>query len=235
MVVARRRTRLTELARELSDIEVLAADLTKPSGRRSVEARLTDADRPIDLLVNNAGFGTSGRFATLDAGRLADEIRVNVLALTLLSRGAVDGMVARQRGWILNVASVAGFQPWPDMAVYAATKAYVISLSESLHEDLRGSGVRVTALCPGLTRTEFMDATGSELKQERLPSGVWMTADEVAATGLSDMARGRAVSIPGAHYKAFVATSSVIPRSLMRRAAGTVASWRSPGATTPSS
>ncbi len=235
MVVARRQDRLEELADELPDIEVLTSDLTKPSSRRPVEKRLADPQRPIDLLVNNAGFGTSGRFASQHAGRIADEIRCNVLALTMLSRAAVEGMVARRRGWILNVASVAGFQPLPDMAVYAATKAYVVSLSESLHEELRGSGVRVTALCPGLTRTEFMEVSGSSPKQDRLPPGVWMSADEVAAAGLSDTARGRAMSIPGPHYKAFVATSSLMPRALVRRAAGTVAAWRSPGTTAPSS
>jgi uncharacterized protein len=231
VVVARRTDRLRRLAEELPEVEVLRADLRSPAGRRPVEARLTDADRPIDLLVNNAGFGSAARFVDVDAGRLADEVQVNALALTVLCRAALPSMVERRRGWVLNVGSIAGFQPIPELAVYAATKAFVLSLTEALHEELRGTGVKVTALCPGLTRTEFGEVSGAEDDQLGVPSPLWMSADEVAATGLSDAARGRAVSIPGVSNKAFVATSSLMPRGLVRRAAGTVAALRSLGST----
>jgi hypothetical protein len=229
VVVARRAARLRRLARELDGVEVLVADLGTARGRGLVEARLADADRPIDLLVNNAGFGSAGRFIDVDAQRLAGEVELNALALTVLCRAAVSGMVDRGRGWLLNVSSVAAFQPVPRLAVYAATKAYVLSLSEALHEELRGTGVKVTALCPGLTRTEFVDVSGADAEDNWLVSPLWMSADAVAATGLADAAKGRAVSVPGLQYKTFVATSSFVPRGIVRRAAGTMAAWRSPG------
>jgi short-subunit dehydrogenase len=136
-------------------VEVLGADLIKPDGVRDVEQRIRSETEPIDLVVNNAGFGTSGEFHQLDPDRLDDEVRLNVGALTRLSHAALSVMVPRGRGYLLNVSSVASFQSAPRLAVYAATKAYVTSLSEALHGETRGTGVKVTALCPGLTRTEF--------------------------------------------------------------------------------
>jgi short-subunit dehydrogenase len=229
VVVARRAARLQRLSRELPGVEVLAADLSTPRGRRAVETRAADAEQPIDLLVNNAGFGSAGHFVDIDPTRMAGEIQVNMLALTMLTRAALPGMVERGRGWVLNVGSVAAFQPVPDLAVYAATKAYVLSLSEALHEELRATAVKVTALCPGLTRTEFVDVSGSDVDESWFTAPLWMSADAVAATGLADAAKGRAVSVPGVQYKTFVATSSFVPRGLVRRVAGTMAAWRSPG------
>jgi short-subunit dehydrogenase len=135
-------------------------------------------------------------------------------------------MLERRRGWILNVSSVASFQPAPQLAVYAATKAYVTSLTEALHEELRGTGVQATALCPGLTRTEFIEVSRGTDVADRYPGAVWLSADEVAAEALRDTARGRALSVPGFQYKAFVTTSGFIPRSLMRRMSGLAASYR---------
>ena len=155
VVVARRKDRLQELAARFATIEVIVADLGRAKGLAAVVARIEDEAAPIDLVVNNAGFGTSGDFHTLDADRLDAEVQLNVAALTRLSRAALGAMVPRGRGFLLNVSSVASFQPAPKLAVYAATKAYVTSLTESLHEETRGTGVNVTALCPGLTRTEF--------------------------------------------------------------------------------
>jgi short-subunit dehydrogenase len=219
VVVARRRERLEALAEELPGIEVLVGDLRRPESRRDIEARLADDDRPIDLLVNNAGFGTSGPVASIDSRRLADEVRLNVLALTLLTRAALPGMLARGRGWILNVSSVAGFQPAPNLATYAATKAYVTSFTEALHEELRGTGVRATALCPGLTRTEFQSISNTTGFVDRYPARVWLTADEVAAAGLDAVRRGRALCVPGLPYKAMAAVSSVLPHTVVRRVA----------------
>jgi short-subunit dehydrogenase len=211
VVVARRGDRLEQLAATFPDVEVLAADLSTPDGLAAVEERLSDPHRPVDLLVNNAGFGTSGTFAELDADRLDEEVRI-----------ALGVMVPRGRGYLLNVSSVVSFQPGPRLAVYAATKAYVTSLSESLHEEVRGTGVKVTALCPGLTRTEFQEVSSSTTMTDRVPAWVWQSAEEVAVTGLRDMAAGRALSIPGPVNKSMVTASGMTPRGLLRRMSGMV-------------
>lgn len=222
VVVARRRERLEELAERFDGVEVLVADLTTPEGMAAVEARVQDPERPIDLVVNNAGFGTSGLFHTLDADRLHREIELNIAALTRLSRAALGVMVPRGRGFLLNVSSVASFQPGPRLAVYSATKAYVTSLSEALHEEVRGSGVHVTALCPGLTRTEFQSVSNTSSYQQQYPGFVWTSVEQVAAAGLRDVARGRALSVPGVLYKGLVATSQVTPNGVARRISSAV-------------
>ncbi|MEY2582432.1 MAG: uncharacterized protein QOE09_2281 [Ilumatobacteraceae bacterium] len=222
VIVARRVDRLDELADRYDGVEVLPADLTTADGVAEVVRRITDSEHPVDLVVNNAGFGTSGDFHLRDPDRMRDEIALNVLALTLISRAALGVMVPRRRGYLLNVSSVAGFQPAPKLAVYAATKAYVTSLSESLHEELRGTGVHVTALCPGLTRTEFQSVSNTDSYSSHYPSFAWMTATDVAEDALRDVAKGRALSVPGALYKTMVAASSVAPRGLARRLAGLV-------------
>jgi uncharacterized protein len=223
VIVARRRGRLEALAAELPGLEVLVADLETEDGMVAVEDRLSDANRPVDLLVNNAGFGTSGHFCDLDGRRLGREVDLNCRAVVRLCSAAVGVMTARKRGWILNVSSVAGFQPGPSAASYSATKAYVTSLSEALHEELRGSGVSVTAVCPGFTRTEFQAVTGGGGVSTKAPEFAWLTAAEVARVGLRDTARGRALSVPGPAYKAFTALSAVAPRSVTRRISGLVA------------
>ncbi len=224
VAVARRVDRLEALEAEMPSgtIEVLAADLTKEKQLATV----ADRGRDVDLLVNNAGFGTSGRFADSDPKRVRREIQLNVLALVSLTRAALDGMVVRDRGWVCNVSSIAGFQPAPNLAVYAATKAFVTTFTEGLHEELRGTGVSATVLCPGLTRTEFQSVSNTTGQTRELPDFAWMTADEVAAIGLADTAARRAVSVPGGANKAFVATTGVLPRGLVRRMAGLVQSPR---------
>jgi len=222
VVVARRADRLRELATEFPAVEVLVADLTTREGVDRVADRIRSEDLPIDLVVNNAGFGTSGDFHTIDPDRLDDEIQLNIAALTRLSRAALGVMVPRGSGHLLNVSSVASFQPAPKLAVYAATKAYVTSLTESLHEEVRGSGVKVTALCPGLTRTEFQSVSNTEHYQTNFPDFVWLTAEEVAEAGLADVARGRALSVPGVLYKGLALATGVTPRGLTRRLSGLV-------------
>lgn len=222
VVVARRVDRLEELASRYPGVEVLAADLTTAKGVAAVVRRITDVERQVDLVVNDAGFGTSGEFHTLDPDRLADEIAVNVAALTRISRAALGVMVLRGRGYLLNVSSVASFQPAPKLAVYAATKAYVTSLTESLHEEMRGTGVHVTALCPGLTRTEFQSVSSTGSYSTQYPSFAWLSATDVAEAGLHDVAKGRALSIPGVLYKGLAAASGVTPRGLARRVASLV-------------
>ena len=157
VLVARRAERLEEIAARYDDFEVLEADLLTPEGQEVTAARITSTATPIDLVVNNAGFGTSGDFHELDVDRLVDEVELNVKALTVLSHAALTAMVPRGRGYLLNVSSVASFQASPGLGVYAATKAYVTSLTEALHGEVKGSGVHVTALCPGLTKTEFQE------------------------------------------------------------------------------
>jgi short-subunit dehydrogenase len=172
VIVARRVDRLEELAKGYQNVEVLGADLTTAEGLDTVMSRITG--KPVDLVVNSAGFGTSGEFHTLDPERMSDEIALNVTALTRISRAALGVMVPAGRGYLLNVSSVASFQPARKLAVYAATKAYVTSLSESLHEEVRGTGVHVTALCPGLTRTEFQSVSRTDSYTTNFPSMVWM-------------------------------------------------------------
>ncbi len=158
VLVARRLDRLTEVAARLSaehkvNVEVLAADLAEPRARAPVEARLADRARPVELLVNNAGFGTSGPFAGQPVRSAESQIQLNVVALTRLAHAALPGMLERGHGGILNVSSMAGFLLAPGSATYSATKAFVTSFSESLHAEVRKRGVHVTALCPGFTRT----------------------------------------------------------------------------------
>jgi short-subunit dehydrogenase len=220
VVVARRVHRLEAVADRLQRVEVIAADLTMQAGVDAVGARISDIDRPIDLVVNNAGFGTSGDFHLLDLRRLTDEVDLNVRALTQLSHVALEVMVPRGRGWLLNVSSVASFQPAPTLAVYAATKAYVTSLTESLHEEVLAHGVNVTALCPGLTRTEFQSVSNVANDPTSYPGFVWADAHDVASYGLDSVARNRAVAVPGALYKALVVGSALTPRPLARKLAG---------------
>ncbi len=218
VLVARRGDRLQALADQYGNCEVFVADLGDPAATERVAARIASVDAPIDLVVNNAGFGTTGLFHQLDEDRLQREIALNVAALTRLSHASLATMVPRGRGYLLNVSSVVSFQSAPKLAVYAATKAYVTSLSEALHEEARGTGVHVTALCPGLTRTEFSDVSSGGEAAASYPDFAWMDAATVAVAGLRAVAAGRALEIPGLMNKALVSASSAAPRRLVRRA-----------------
>lgn len=222
VLVARSRDRLTELAGELNAAhgvagEVMAADLTVAAELQRV-ADAAAADSALELLVNNAGFGTIGPFAELDPGREDEEIRLNVVALTRLTRAVLPGLVERRRGSIINVSSLAAFQPAPRNATYGATKAFVNSFTESLHEELRGSGVRVQALCPGFTRTEFQERAG--IDTGGIPSFAWMSAEAVVDSSLAGLERGEVLCVPGFGNRLVATTVSVLPRRLVRRASG---------------
>jgi short-subunit dehydrogenase len=226
-LVARSRERLTALAAELEDgaeiqCDVVPADLTVGSELQKVAA-LIAADTGLELLVNNAGFGTAGRFAELDADREEAEIRLNVIALTHLTRAALPGLLAHGRGAVINVSSMAAFQPGPLNATYGATKAFVNSFTEALHEELRGTGVRVQALCPGFTRTEFQDRAGIDVSG--LPGFAWMTPEAVADASLAALARGDLICVPGFGNRLVASASSAMPRAIVRRVVG-VASRR---------
>jgi len=214
VLVARREDRLVELAERYSGFEVLTADLTKPDGVAKVTDRLKAS--PIDLVVNNAGFGSSGYFDQIDPDRLDDEISLNVRALVQISHAALQTMMPARRGWLMNVSSVAGFQAGPRLAVYAATKAFVTSFSEAVHEEAKRAGVKVTALCPGLTRTEFQSVSNTEDLQRGFPTFALLTAEKVAVDGLADCVRGKAISVPGGLYKGTVVASGLLPRGVKR-------------------
>lgn len=220
VLVARSRDRLEEIAKRLREergagVEVLAADLTQAAALRAVEEVVAD-DATLDLLVNNAGFGTQGRFAELDIDREEEEIRLNVVALVRLTRAALPHMIQRGRGEIVNVSSMAGFYPGPFLATYGATKAFVTSFTESLTEELRETGVRVQALCPGFTRTEFQERASIDTSQ--IPGFAWMSAEEVVEASLDGLSRDELVVVPGNLNRALRAGASLLPRSIVRRA-----------------
>jgi uncharacterized protein len=226
VLVARSADRLAELADELHrahdvHVEGLPADLTDEDGLRAVEERLRRVDSPIDLLVNNAGVGQVGDFVDLDVEGAQQQIELNVLAPVRLAHAALPGLRDRGGG-ILNVSSISANQPVPRMATYAATKSFLTSWSESLHEELRGTGVHVTALAPGFTRTGFVEAADAGSEASRIPSFIWSDATAVARAGLEGVARNRAVVTPGPLYALGAGVSSVTPSPLTRRLIGEV-------------
>ena len=164
--------------------------------------------------MNNAGFGTTGRFADTDPDREEAEIRLNVVALSRLTRAALPGMIARGAGGIINVSSVSALLPGPYHATYGATKAFVNSFTEALHEELRGTGVRVQALCPGFTRTEFQERAG--VTSRSVPSFAWMCPEYVVESSLAALRRGTLVCVPGPVYQLLTALISILPRFLVR-------------------
>lgn len=228
VVVARSRDALEVLAKELSEgnrvgVEVLVADLTRREELLGVEA-VAAADPGLDLLVNNAGFGTMGPFAASEADTEENEVLLNVVALQRLTRAALPRMVARGRGAIVNVSSMAALTPNPYFATYGATKAFVNSFTEALHEELRGSGVKFQALCPGFTRTDFQRRANVDTSE--LPSFVWMEADRVVDASLAALEKGGVVCVPGAGNRAVAAMTSLMPRSVSRRIVGATQSSR---------
>jgi short-subunit dehydrogenase len=228
VIVARTRDRLKEVAAELSErhgvtVTPMTADLSTARARKRVEDRLADDDNPIDLLINNAGFGTRGAFASTDLDLLQSQLDVNVTTVMRLTRAALPGMLARKRGAIVNVSSVAGFFPAAG-PTYAATKAWVTTFSEGMATNLAGSGVRIQALCPGFTKTEFHARAGDTMKA--LPDALWLNADRVVADCLRDLRRGRSRSVPGLAYKALLVMPRLLPRALLRRAEAKVVSGR---------
>ncbi len=219
VIVARTRDRLREVATELSeahgvDVVPMTADLSTNRARKRVEERLADAEKPIDLLVNNAGFGTRGAFADADLDSLQAQLDVNVISVMRLTRAALPGMMARGKGDVINVSSVAGYFPATG-PTYAASKAWVTTFSEGLAANLTGTGVRIVALVPGFTRTEVHPRAGDDMSE--LPGQLWLDADRVVADALRDLRRGRPRSVPGLPYKALLAVPRLLPRALLRR------------------
>lgn len=219
VVVARDEARLRALASEVGSdrVEVLVADLADAAALASVEARLR-ADPAIDLLVNNAGFGFTGEFVELDIERECAVLAVNIEAVVRLSHAAGAAMRSRGRGGILNVSSIAGEVPAPNNATYGATKAFVTRFSEALHLELRGSGVHVSALLPGFTRTEFQ--TRAEYDTSKIPALLWDDAATVARIGLAGVDRNKPVVVPTVKYRSAVALNKLTPAVISRRLSG---------------
>ncbi|MGQ0802758.1 MAG: SDR family NAD(P)-dependent oxidoreductase [Actinomycetota bacterium] len=222
VLVARDTARLDQLASKLkgahgTNAVVLTADLTADGGVTAVEERLRAG---VDLLVNNAGFGTFGKFAELPIETELREIQLNVVALVRLCQAALPGMIERGTGGIINVSSVAGHQPTPYNATYGATKAFVTSFTHSLHEEARGTDVRVTVLCPGFTKTEFQERAGFD--SSAVPGFLWQSADQVAAAALQANDRNRAECVPGVLNRVSAAVSGAMPASVSRRLASAV-------------
>ncbi|MEO7602762.1 MAG: SDR family oxidoreductase [Sphingomicrobium sp.] len=220
VLVARRKDRLDALAAELGNAHAIECDLREAGAAATLIADLAAHGEHVDYLVNNAGFGLTGRFAELDGKRQRSMIDLNCGALTELAHTVLPGMIERKAGAILNVASTAAFQPGPGMAVYFATKAYVLSFSEALHEEVREHGITVTALCPGPTATEFgaVAGFGGNPLIDKLSSG----SAEVVRAGLAALDKRRAVVIPGLINKAGAQGHRFLPRGTLRRIAGTL-------------
>lgn len=218
VLAARRADRLEALATELGNARAVAIDLSAPGAAAKLLNDLSAAGEAVDTLINNAGFGLGGAFAELDAARQRQMIDLNIGTLTDLCRAVVPGMIERKSGAILNVASTAAFQPGPGMAVYFATKAYVLSFTEALHEELTPFGIRVSALCPGPTRTEFGNVAGFGNKGafDRLS----MESTDVVRIGLRGLDRNQGVAIAGAMNKAAAFSTRLVPRSVVRKIAG---------------
>ncbi|HEX8001070.1 MAG TPA: SDR family oxidoreductase [Mycobacteriales bacterium] len=212
VLVARDAERLSSLAGSLGvAAEVLPADLATEDGIAAVERRLADG---VDLLVNNAGFGHRGRYLAVPVDDEVTMLRVHCEAVLRLTTAAVRPMVERRAGGVVNVASVAAFFP---RGTYGASKAWVVSFSEAVAQDLLGTGVRVMALCPGFTHTEFHDRAGMDMSG--IPERLWLSASEVVDGGLRDLRAGKVVSVPGWQYKALVGAGRLVPRGLAARVA----------------
>ncbi|MEU1847967.1 SDR family oxidoreductase [Streptomyces sp. NPDC019990] len=215
VLVARDTQRLREQATELHDrhgieAEVLTADLAEDKDIETVADRLGDLRNPVDLLINNAGFGNKGRYLDVP---MADELRmlkVHCEAVLRLTSAATGAMRGRGRGGVVNVASVAAFVP---RGTYGASKAWVVQFTQGAARDLAGSGVRLMALCPGFVRTEFHERAG--MGTDNIPGWMWLDADKLVAAALHDLARGKTLSVPDPRYKALMGATKLVPRGML--------------------
>jgi short-subunit dehydrogenase len=221
-LVARRQERLEELASQLRErhgtrAEVLGHDLGTSSGRDDLAAALDDLGLTVEILCNNAGFGSAAQFVRLERERELEMLALNCEAVVDLCARYVPAMVDRGRGAVLNVASTAAFQPLPGQATYAASKALVLSFTEALHQELGGNGVTVTALCPGPVRTEFSRVAGISEVEQNTPSFLWATAEDVAEAGVRGLQANDRVVIPGAVNRLTALAGQHAPRSFLLR------------------
>ncbi|MFJ7076074.1 SDR family NAD(P)-dependent oxidoreductase [Streptomyces sp. NPDC098781] len=215
VLVARDTKRLREQATELHDrhgieAEVLTADLAEDTGIESVAARLGDRRNPVDLLINNAGFGNKGRYLDVSMADELKMLKVHCEAVLRLTSAAAEAMRERGRGGVVNVASVAAFVP---RGTYGASKAWVVQFTQGAARDLAGSGVRLMVLCPGFVRTEFHERAG--MGTDNIPGWMWLDADKLVAAALGDLARGKSVSIPDPRYKVLLGAAKLVPRGML--------------------
>ncbi|AIV34665.1 SDR family oxidoreductase [Streptomyces sp. R1] len=215
VLVARDTERLREQATELHDrhgieAEVLTADLSTDAGIDAVATRLSDRRSPVDLLINNAGFGNKGRFLEVPMADELTMLKVHCEAVLRLTSAAVEAMRERGRGGVVNVASVAAFVP---RGTYGASKAWVVQFTQGVAKDLSGSGVRLMALAPGFVRTEFHERAG--MGTDNIPNWMWLDADNVVAAALADLSRGKSLSIPDPRYKTLMGAAKLVPRGLL--------------------
>ncbi|MEW2523418.1 SDR family oxidoreductase [Streptomyces sp. NPDC047071] len=215
VLVARDTKRLREQATELHDrhgneVEVLTADLSTDDGIAAVEQRLANRRDPVDLLVNNAGFANKGRYLEVPMADELTMLKVHCEAVLRLTSAAVEVMRERGRGGVVNVASVAAFVP---RGTYGASKAWIAQFTQGAARDLAGSGVRLMALCPGFVRTEFHERAG--MGTDNIPKWLWLDVDKLVATALTDLARGKSLSVPDPRYKAMMGVVKVTPRALL--------------------
>ncbi len=218
-LTARRKDRLDELAREITanhgvEADTVACDLSNAAARRRMVQTVERRGRAVEVLVNNAGFGSAGRFQELDPDEEVRMVRTNVEAIVDLCGHFVPQMIERGCGGILNVASTAAFQPIPRQSTYAATKAFVLSFTEGLHRDLRGTGVAATTLCPGPTKTEFAEVAGIDENLLELP-GIVYSAEQMARAGVSALERGRRTVVPGPTNLIGAVAGRVSPRAVV--------------------
>ena len=209
VLVARREALLRSLADEVQqkfrvNARFFPADLSNPIHVERLEKRIAEIG-DLDFLINNAGFGVPGRFTEIEPERNLAMIQVHVVATVRLCRAALPGMIARGRGSIINVSSVAAFMASPRNTTYCATKAYLNLFSEGLQDELQGTGVRVQALCPGLTHTEFHNQAGYEDYKRKIPKFLWMSAEDVVTESLDALKKGRAICVPGFKNRLIVA------------------------------
>lgn len=222
VLIARRADRLEALAAEIGQkagvsCHLIARDLSRPEAPRQVFEQTELLGLQIDWLINNAGFGTDGYFATLPLEREMEQIQLNVTTLMSLTHLYLSGMLARKQGKIVNVGSVGAFVPTPYMATYSGTKAFVLSFSEALASELAGTGVSLLVLCPGATKTEFQDVAGVSGK---LPAFSFMSAESVAQQAIAAAKRGERLFVPGWMNKAAVVSTRFTPRRILARMAG---------------
>lgn len=218
VLVARSADRLAQLAGELGGrAAVVPADLSRPEERAALPERVAGLGLVVETLINNAGLTTLGPQHKADPQDELNEIEVDVAAVVDLCIRFLPGMVDRRRGWVLNVASVGAFGPLPGQAVYGACKAFVLSYTQALRAELRGTGVNASALCPGPVHTGFGEAGGFSMSdaEKLLPKPLWVPADEVARVGLDGLSAGRPVIIPGRANRAAATLYRLAPRGLV--------------------
>jgi short-subunit dehydrogenase len=219
-LVARREDRLHELAEEITarhgvEAEVLAGDISDQRSREKLIAEVEKRGLTIEVLVNNAGFGSGGRFTELDQEKESLMVRTNAEAIVALTGHYLPQMAERGRGAVLNVASLIAFQPVPFQATYGATKAFVLSFTDALHEEMRGTGVTVCAVCPGPVRTEFGEQGGFGGADDRIPGALWLEATKVAEDAIRALEAGDRVTVPGAGNQIAALWGQHLPRSVL--------------------